>query len=98
MFSSLTCAYLNPAEYSPSLSALAYTAERAIASLSGVILNTREHAYKSAAKNGADVSLVPSVEETADHRLHRLSYVELRLIQSAQAILNPTIVHKAQPL
>lgn len=98
VFSSLTCAYFDAADSSSSLSSLAYTAERAIASLRGVILNTREHAYKSAVRDGSRVNLEPTANESGDNRLQRLSYIELRLVQSAKEILNAPVVNKAQPL
>ena len=87
LFSALVCARLTAD------ARLRDVAELAIASLQGVIATTREHALKV-----ATVSLQPSTEETAAQRVDRLRSVELRLIQSVDAIRSPAVLYRAQPL
>ena len=87
LFSALVCARLT-AE-----ACLCDVAELAIASLQGVIATTRAHALEV-----ATVSLEPSDAETPSQRVDRLRSVELRLIQSVDAIRSPTVLYRAQSL
>lgn len=75
------------------ISPLALTTELAIASLQGVIAHTRENALRLAGGNPA--LLIARDGEGAEERVKRLRMVELRLINSQQELLNPTIVYRA---
>lgn len=87
LFSALVCARLTAD------ARLRDVAELAIASLQGVIASTRQHALKV-----AEGSLEPSATETAEQRVARLRSVELRLIQSVDAIRAPPVLYRAQSL
>jgi len=74
---------------------LSETAERAIASLQGILNRTRDHALQMV--GDMDLSGM-KVDETAEERIRRLIGVELRLVQSWREIKEPNVIHKAQPL
>ncbi|GAA6020657.1 hypothetical protein JCM8202_004529 [Rhodotorula sphaerocarpa] len=97
VFSSLVAgrfpSYDDPAFAEHAVSPLAHTVELAIASLQGILTKTRQHAL-ALANNRTD-AIVPREGETADERVRRLRTVELRLVQSQQEILNPTINYRA---
>lgn len=97
VFSSLVAgrfpSYDDPAFAEHAVSPLAHTVELAIASLQGILAKTRQHAL-ALANNRTD-AIVPREGETADERVRRLRTVELRLVQSQQEILNPTINYRA---
>lgn len=71
------------------VSPLARTAELAIASLQGIIRNTRRAALALA--HGRPDLLVAADGEGPEDRVRRLRMVELRLIHSQAEILNPSI-------
>jgi len=93
VFSSLVLANFNrpPQAACP----LSQTAERAIASLQGILHRTRDHALASV----GDMDLSgTNPDETAEERIRRLIGVELRLVQSWKEIKEPNVIHKARPL
>jgi len=94
VFSSLILA--NFEEASSDSSPLSRTAERAIASLQGILARTREHALRLAS-SGQDITGA-NPAETPEERIRRLALVELRLVQSWKEIREPNVVHHAQPL
>lgn len=97
VFSSLVAGrfpcYSDPAFAAHPVSPLAHTVELAIASLQGILARTRAHALALA--NNRPEMIVPREGESADERVRRLRTVELRLVQSHQEILNPTVQYRA---
>jgi pyridoxine kinase len=75
------------------ISPLARTAELAIASLQGILANTRAHALVLAQGNAS--VLVMKEGETPEERVRRSRMVELRLVQSQKEILDPVVAHHA---
>jgi pyridoxine kinase len=101
VFSALVLAHFDSTTTSHPVSFLASTAERAIASLSGIIRNTRAHAYSTLPRGGDDgakLQLVPASDESAENRVARARHMELRLVQSQADILNPVLRYPARPL
>lgn len=78
------------------VSPLARTAELAIASLQGIISNTRRSALELA--GGRPELLVGAEGEGPEERVNRLRMVELRLIHSQKEILDPVILYRAAQL
>lgn len=92
VFSSLVLGRFD-ANHVHDVSPLARTAELAIATLQAILARTREHALKLAkARNDL---IIPQEGEDVESRVRRLRMVELRLVQSQQDILNPTVHYKA---
>lgn len=104
VFSSLVLARFppHPASMAPPslpvhpISPLAPTVELAIASLQGILANTRAHALALA--NGNASLLVMREGEGPEERVRRARLVELRLIQSQKEILDPIVHHHAVKL
>lgn len=78
------------------ISPLARTAELALASLQGIIANTRKHALVLA--GGRADLLVGKEGEGVEERVRRLRMVELRLVQSHAEIINPVVIYHAVQL
>lgn len=75
---------------------LSRTAERAIASLQGILMRTRQHALSLAAERQDLTGTNPA--ETPEERIRRLKLVELRLVHSWREIKEPNVVYRAKPL
>lgn len=97
VFSALVLAHFNSSAQDHPISFLAKTAETAIASVGGIIRATREHAYATLPAD-AHLELVELPNESAEDRVRRSRHMELRLVQSQDAILRPTIEYHAQAL
>lgn len=96
VFSSLVLAHFARPLHSQEPCPLSQTAEVAIATLQGILANTRQHAMHLADPK-FDITGT-NAQETAEERIKRLSLVELRLVQSYKEIVNPVITYRAQPL
>jgi len=96
-FSALTLAHFDQEYAAHPISALAQTAETVLASL-GAITDTTRQAALLATRTDSTISLVPSPDETPSARISRLRAMELKLVQSQEAILRPSIKYRAQAL
>lgn len=96
VFSSLILAHFARPSNTQEPCPLSHTAERAIATLAGILAKTRKHALELA-KDEVDIT-GSNPAETPEERIKRLALVELRLVQSYKEITEPVIIHRAVPL